>query len=51
MLGILASIALVVGGVSATMVLSEDERLVAEETNQPVVEVLAVEIAEPREQD
>jgi len=51
MLGVLASIALVVGGVSATMVLSEDERLAAEEANQPIVEVLAVEISEPREQD
>ena len=32
MLGVLASIALIVGGVSTTMVLTEDNRLAAEET-------------------
>lgn len=39
MLGALAAIALIVGGVSTTMVLSEDERLAAEETREPLVEV------------
>jgi len=37
MLGILASIALVVGGVQTAMVMSEEDRLAAEE-NQPTVE-------------
>ena len=43
MLGSLAAIALIVGGVSSTMVLSEDQRLAAEETRAPVVDVHAVE--------
>ena len=43
MLGALAAIALVVGGVSVTAVLSEDARLAAEETREPVVEVQAIE--------
>ena len=42
MLGVLASIALIVGGVSSTMVLTEEDRLAAEETREPVVEVQAV---------
>lgn len=36
MLGVLASIALIVGGVQTAMVLSEEDRLAAEE-NQPAV--------------
>ena len=43
MLGVLASIALIVGGVSTTMVLTEDNRLAAEETREPVVEVQTIE--------
>jgi hypothetical protein len=46
MLGALAAIALIVGGVSTTMVLSEDERLAAEETREPVVEVQTITTAE-----
>lgn len=46
MLGALAAIALIVGGVSTTMVLTEDERLAAEETREPVVEVQTVTTAE-----
>jgi len=43
MLGVLASIALTVGGLSTAMVLTEEERLAAEESRQPVVEVQMVE--------
>ena len=43
MLGALAAIALVVGGISTTTVLTEDQRLAAEETHGPIVEVQAVE--------
>jgi hypothetical protein len=39
MFGTLASIALMVGGVSATMVLNEDDRLAAEEIRAPIVEI------------
>jgi hypothetical protein len=46
MLGALAAIALIVGGVSTTMVLTEDERLAAEETREPVVEVQTITTAE-----
>jgi hypothetical protein len=46
MLGSLASIALIVGGISTTMVLNEEDRLAAEETREPVVEVRTVEKAE-----
>jgi hypothetical protein len=42
-LGILASVALLVGGVQTTMVLSEGDRLAAEETKAPVVEVQAIQ--------
>ncbi len=42
MLGSLASIALIVGGISTTMVLDEEDRLAAEETREPVVELRAV---------
>ena len=43
MLGVLASIALIVGGVSTTMVLTEENRLAVEETREPVVEVQTIE--------
>jgi hypothetical protein len=43
MLGALAAIALAVGSVSATAVLTEDQRLAAEESNEAVVEVQSVE--------
>jgi hypothetical protein len=43
MLGALAAVALVVGGISTTAVLTEDQRLAAEETREPIVEVQAVE--------
>ncbi len=45
MLGVLAAIALVVGGVSSTMVLSEGDRLAAEQDYAPVVQVEAVQPA------
>jgi hypothetical protein len=46
MLSVLASIAMIVGGVSTTMALPEEDRLVAEESRAPVVEVQAVAAAE-----
>jgi hypothetical protein len=42
-LGVLASVALLVGGVQTTMVLAENDRLAAEESQTPVVEVQAVQ--------
>jgi hypothetical protein len=42
MLGALAAIALAVGSISATAVLTEDQRLAAEETREPVVEGQAI---------
>lgn len=48
MLGALAAIAMVVGGVSVTAVLSEDARLAAEETRAPVVEVQAIQSVDSR---
>jgi hypothetical protein len=41
-LGVLAAVALLVGGVQTTMVLPESERLANEESKEPVVEVQAV---------
>ncbi|MFB1489775.1 MULTISPECIES: hypothetical protein [unclassified Thiocapsa] len=41
-LGVLAAVALLVGGVQTTMVMPESERLANEETKEPVVEVQAV---------
>jgi hypothetical protein len=38
--------ALMVGGVSSTMVLTEEDRLAAEEVNQPVVAVQVIQAAE-----
>ncbi len=40
MLGILASIALAVSGVSSAMVLNENERLAAEEARAPFMSVI-----------
>lgn len=51
MLGALAAIALIVGGVSTTMVLTEDQRLAAEETRDPVVEVQAIETVDVLNQE
>jgi hypothetical protein len=51
MLGALAAIALIVGGVSSTMVLTEDQRLAAEETRTPVVEIQAVETVAVSDQE
>jgi hypothetical protein len=42
-LGVLASVALLVGGVQTTMVLAENDRLSAEESRSPVVEVQAIQ--------
>ena len=50
MLGALAAIALVVGGISSTAVLTENERLAAEEAREPVVEVQAIEPADTSEE-
>lgn len=41
-LGVLAAVALLVGGVQTTMVMPESERLANEESKEPVVEVQAV---------
>ena len=46
MLGVLASIALIVGGVSTTMVLNEEDRLAAEEAREPVIEVQEIQSVE-----
>ena len=42
-LGVLASVALLAGGVQTTMVMSENDRLAAEESKSPVVEVQAIQ--------
>jgi hypothetical protein len=42
-LGVLASVALLIGGVQTTMVMTENDRLAAEETKAPVVEVQAIQ--------
>jgi len=42
-LGILAAVAVLIGGVQTTMVMSEENRLAAEATQEPVVEVQAVQ--------
>jgi hypothetical protein len=46
MLGVIAAVALVVGGVGTAVVLSEDGSLAAEENRTPVVEVQSVESAD-----
>jgi hypothetical protein len=51
MLGALAAVALVVGGISATSVLTEDQRLAAEEVREPIVEVQAIEDFDTSEGD
>jgi hypothetical protein len=38
-LGVIAAVALLVGGVQTTMVMSEPDRLASEESKAPVVEV------------
>ena len=47
----LAAVALVVGSISATAVLTEDQRLAAEENREAVVEVQAIEIMDASEND
>lgn len=42
-LGVLASVALLAGGVQTTMVLAEGDRIAAEESKSPVVEVQAIQ--------
>lgn len=42
-LGVLASVALLVGGVQTTMVMTENDRLAAEDSKAPVVEVQAIQ--------
>jgi hypothetical protein len=41
-LGVLAAVALLVGGVQTTMVMPETDRLAIEESKEPVVEVQSV---------
>ena len=50
MLGALAAIALAVGSVSATAVLTEDQRLAAEESNEAVVEVQTIDHVDTSEE-
>jgi hypothetical protein len=42
-LGVLASVALLVGGVQTTMVLAENDRIAAQDSKSPVVEVQAIQ--------
>lgn len=42
-LGILAAVAVLVGGVQTTMVMSENDRLAAEAAREPIVEVQPVQ--------
>ncbi len=42
-LGVLAAVAVLVGGVQTTMVLAENDRLATEESKSPVVEVQAIQ--------
>ena len=50
MLGALAAIALAVGSISATTVLTEEQRLAAEESHEPVVEVQIIESLDTAEE-
>ena len=50
MLGALAAVALVVGSISTTAVLTEDQRLAAEETREPIVEVQTIESMDASEE-
>lgn len=51
MLGALAAVALVVGSFSATAVLTEDQRLAAEQEREAVVEVQAIESTDTTENE
>jgi len=51
MLGALAAVALVVGSISATAVLTEEQRLAAEENRETIVEIQAVEISDESKGD
>ncbi len=51
MLGALAAVALVVGSISATAVLTEDERLATEESREPIVQVQSIESLDTSEED
>ncbi|WP_200327945.1 hypothetical protein [Thiocystis violacea] len=42
-LGILAAVAVLVGGVQTTMVMSQEDRLAAEASKEPIVEVQAIQ--------
>jgi hypothetical protein len=48
-LGILASLALLIGGVQTTMVLADGDRAAAEKAKTPVVEVQAIQTDANRE--
>lgn len=50
MLGALAAIALAVGSISATAVLTEEQRLAAEESREPAVEVQTIESLDTAEE-
>jgi len=50
MLGALAAVALVVGSISTTAVLTEGQRLAAEETREPIVEVQVIESMDASEE-
>ena len=50
MLGALAAVALVVGSISTTAVLTENQRLAAEETREPIVEVQTIESMDASEE-
>jgi hypothetical protein len=50
MLGALAAIALVVGSISATAVVTEDQSRAADKSREPVVEVQAIESADTSEE-
>ena len=51
MLGALAAVALVVGSISATAVITEDQRLAAEDSREAVVEIQAVEFVDTTDSD
>jgi hypothetical protein len=42
-LGVLAAAAVLLGGVQTTMVLTQDQRIAAEQTKTPVVEVQTIQ--------
>lgn len=51
MLGALAAVALVVGGISTTAVLTEENRLAAEETRVPIVDVQVIEVPDDSQEE